>query len=467
VRRPDDTYNQPRQHDGDAMADFYDLAVIGSGAAASSVAYPCREAGWNVVVIDHRPLGGTCMLRGCDPKKVLVGASHALDYARRLTGEGLVGQLRIDWSALMRRKRSFTDPVPENREHVFADAGIKTMRGRASFVARDALRVGAETLQFRHAVIAAGAEPVRLGVSGEQHLATSERFLELDSLPARVVFVGGGYIAAEFSHLAARAGARVSVLQRGSRMLGHFDPDLVAMLMERFRSLGIDVRTDAAVEAIETRGGALLVHAKSPDGTLRIEADLVVHAAGRAPDFASMDLAAADIAIEKGRLRLNEFLQSPSNPAVYAAGDAAASGPPLTPVAGRDGEVVAANLLSFNHRRPDYRAVPSVAFTVPPIAAVGLSESAARERTGNLRVRHERASDWYTARQAAEPVYAYKTLVNADTDEILGAHLVGPHAEEVINLFALAMRHGLRASQMRDTVFAYPTGASDISYMFG
>jgi glutathione reductase (NADPH) len=111
--------------------------------------------------------------------------------------------------------------------------------------------------------------------------------------------------------------------------------------------------------------------------------------------------------------------------------------------------------------------VPSVAFTVPPIAAVGLSESAARERTGNLRVRHERASDWYTARQAAEPVYAYKTLVNADTDEILGAHLVGPHAEEVINLFALAMRHGLRASQMRDTVFAYPTGASDISYMFG
>jgi glutathione reductase (NADPH) len=115
VRRPDDTYNQPRQHDGDAMADFYDLAVIGSGAAASSVAYPCREAGWNVVVIDHRPLGGTCMLRGCDPKKVLVGASHALDYARRLTGEGLVGQLRIDWSALMRRKRSFTDPVPENR----------------------------------------------------------------------------------------------------------------------------------------------------------------------------------------------------------------------------------------------------------------------------------------------------------------------------------------------------------------
>jgi glutathione reductase (NADPH) len=139
----------------------------------------------------------------------------------------------------------------------------------------------------------------------------------------------------------------------------------------------------------------------------------------------------------------------------------------LTPVAGRDGAVVAANLLSGNHRRPDYRAVPSVAFTVPPIAAVGLSEVAARTTTRNLRVQHEQASDWYTARQAAEPVYGYKTLVDGDTDAILGAHLVGPHAEVVINLFALAMRNNLRAGQLRDTVFAYPTAASDVGYMFG
>jgi glutathione reductase (NADPH) len=449
------------------MSDLYDLVVIGSGAAASSAAYPCREAGWRVAVIDHRPLGGTCALRGCDPKKVLVGASEALDHARRLTGQGVAGELRIDWPALMRRKRSFTDPVPEDRARAFASAGIATIAGRASFVARDALRVGADTLRFRHAVIAAGAEPVQLGIGGEHHLATSERFLDLDSLPARLAFVGGGYIAAEFSHLAARAGAQVTVLQHGPRMLEGFDPDLVAMLMGRFQALGIDVRTGATVEAIEPRGDVFLVHAGTLEGNLTVDADLTVHAAGRAPDLASLDLEAAGVAVEKGRLRLNEFLQSVSNPAVYAAGDAAGVGPPLTPVAGRDGAVVAANLLSGNHRRPDYRAVPSVAFTVPPIAAVGLSEVAARTTTRNLRVQHEQASDWYTARQAAEPVYGYKTLVDGDTDAILGAHLVGPHAEVVINLFALAMRNNLRAGQLRDTVFAYPTAASDVGYMFG
>jgi glutathione reductase (NADPH) len=449
------------------MPELYDLVVIGSGAAASSVAYPCREAGWRVAMIDHRPLGGTCALRGCDPKKVLVGASDALDYARRLTGQGLVGDLRIDWPALMRRKRQFTDPVPQARADALAAAGITSMAGRAQFVARDTLCVGEMTLRFRHAVIAAGAEAVRLGVSGEQFLASSETFLAMDALPARIVFVGGGYIGAEFSHLAARAGARVTVLQHGPRMLQPFDADLVAMLMDRFRALGIDVRVGAAVEAIEQHGGGLFVHARTPEGPLTVEADVAVHAGGRAPDLAALNLAAADISSENGRLRLNGFLQSVSNPAVYAAGDATGMGPPLTPVAGRDGEAVAANLLSGNLRKPDYRAVPSVAFTVPPIASVGLSEPAARARTRNLKVWHEAASDWYTARQAAEPVYGYKTLVDGDTDAILGAHLVGPHAEEVINVFALALRHNLRAEQVKDTVFAYPTGASDVAYMLG
>jgi glutathione reductase (NADPH) len=200
---------------------------------------------------------------------------------------------------------------------------------------------------------------------------------------------------------------------------------------------------------------------------LTVETDLAVHAGGRAPDFASLDPAAAGVVMEHGRLRLNEYLQSESNPAIYAAGDSTTSGPPLTPVAGRDGEVVAANLLSGNHRKPNYFAIPSVSYTIPAIAAVGLSEEEARRQHPNVKVHHERAGDWYTARQAAEPVYGYKTLVDGDTDAILGAHLVGPHVEEVINLFALAIRHGLTASQFLDTVFAYPTGTSDVVYMLG
>jgi glutathione reductase (NADPH) len=151
--------------------------------------------------------------------------------------------------------------------------------------------------------------------------------------------------------------------------------------------------------------------------------------------------------------------------AVYAAGDAAAVGPPLTPVSSHDAGIVSANLLEGNKVRPDYRGVPSVAFTVPPIAMVGLHEEEARQQGLNFRVKSERASTWYTARRVAETVYGYKTLVEEGTGRILGAHLVGPHADEVINNFGLAIRHGLTADDVKATIFAYPTGASDIGYM--
>jgi glutathione reductase (NADPH) len=162
---------------------------------------------------------------------------------------------------------------------------------------------------------------------------------------------------------------------------------------------------------------------------------------------------------------LNEYLQSRSNPSVYAAGDAASVGPPLTPVSSHDGKVVAANILEGNRQKPDYRGVPSVVFTVPPIASVGLNERQAQEQGLKFKVKSENTPDWYTARRLAERVYGYKTLVEEGTGQILGAHIVGPHADEVINLFALAIRHHLTARDLQTTIFAYPTGASDIGYM--
>jgi glutathione reductase (NADPH) len=191
----------------------------------------------------------------------------------------------------------------------------------------------------------------------------------------------------------------------------------------------------------------------------------VIHAAGRSPALGALNLDAAGIAIENGRLKLNEFLQSVSNPAVYAAGDAAQAGPPLTPVSSHDAKVVVANILEGNRHRPNYLGVPSVAFTIPPIAAVGLSEACARERGLRFRVQSEKASDWYTARRVMEPTYGFKVLVEEPSERILGAHLVGPHADEVINVFALAMRNELTAAAVKATTFAYPTGASDVAYM--
>ncbi|HLQ25390.1 MAG TPA: NAD(P)/FAD-dependent oxidoreductase [Acidiferrobacterales bacterium] len=447
------------------MAKKYDLVIVGTGTAAMVAAMRVRAAGWSVAVIDFRPFGGTCALRGCDPKKMLVSGAEAIDLASRMQKHGVAGKLDINWPELIAFKRTFTDPVPGKHERMYAEKGIDTFHGHARFTGRNTMKVDDEVLEGRHFLIAAGAEPVTLGIPGEEHLATNEDFLNLERLPRRMVLAGGGYIAAEFSHIAARAGAQVTVLQRGERMLAHFDPDLVGWLMEKFRGIGIDVRTRTKVEGIEKTGSGFSVRASSEGKASMFEADLVVHAAGRAPALEALDLGAAEVAVKNGRLDLNEYLQSTSNPAVYAAGDAAQMGPPLTPVSSHDAKIVAANLLEGNKRKPDYTGVPSVAFTVPPIAAVGLSEAEAHKRGLRFRVKSQKASDWYTALRVAEPTYGFKVLVAEETDRVLGAHLVGPHADEVINIFALAIRQGLTAEALRTTIFAYPTGASDIGYM--
>jgi glutathione reductase (NADPH) len=447
------------------MSETFDLVVIGTGVAARGVAFPCRAAGWKVAVIDSRPVGGTCALRGCDPKKMLLAGAASVDHARRMAGKGVAGEPHIDWPALMEFKRSFTGPMPRKIEESYASQGIAMFHGCARFTGRNRLAVDGTALEARHVVIAAGARPVALGIAGEEHLTTSDDFLELEALPRNIVMVGGGYIAAEFSHIAARAGASVTVLQRGERLLTQFEPELVEWLLETFRAAGIEVRTGVAVEAVEKIQAGYRVTAGSGGEAERFEAELVVHAAGRAPALDALDPEAGEVATEDGRLRLNDYLQSVSNPAVYAAGDAAARGPPLTPVSSHDAEIVAANLLHGNRRKPDYRGVPSVAFTIPPIAAVGLGEAEARRQGLKFRVQTQNASDWFTARQAGGTVYGFKVLVEDGTQRILGAHLVGPHAEEVINLFALAIRHDLTAEELKSAPFAYPTSASDVGSM--
>src|SRR5215468_5671300 len=447
------------------MNDTYDLVIIGSGTAAQVASSQLRAAGWRVAIIDYRPFGGTCALRGCDSKKMLISGAEAMDAACRMQGHGVAGELRIEWRELMAFKRTFTDPVPHRVEERLIDIGIETFHGRARFTGKDSLAVGDRELKARYVLLASGAEPVPLGILGEEHVMTSERFLELETLPKRIVFVGGGYIAAEFSHLTARAGSEVVVLQRAERMLPAFDPDLVGWLMAKFGELGIDVRTRATVQEVTKTNEGFIVQA-STDGRMQtVNADLVVHAAGRAPDLKALDLAAAGVEVEDRRLKLNEFLQSVSNPRVYGAGDAAGRGPALTPVSSHDGKVVAGNLLEGNRHTPDYRGVPSVAFTIPPIATVGLGEAQARAEGLRVRVKSANTPDWYTARRLNERVYGFKTLVEEGSERILGAHLVGPHADEVINLFGLAIRHGLTTRELKTTVFAYPTGASDIGSM--
>ncbi len=449
------------------MTRKFDLVAIGTGSAASAVASRCRSAGWQVAIVDSRPFGGTCALRGCDPKKVLVGAAEAVDRACRMKGKGIqTEKLQIDWQELMRFKRSFTEPVPKYREEGFAKAGIVAFHGRARFVGPSSVQVNDDVLEGRYVVIAAGQEPADLSIPGTEHLTTSDQFLELDELPKRILFIGGGYIAFEFAHVAVRAGARVTIVHRGPRPLPLFDPDLVDQIVKSTRELGVDVHLGAEVVGVERGSGQLIVRASASAQKRTFEADMVVHAAGRVPEIDDLNLDGAGVERNKRGVTVNEFLQSVSNPAVYAAGDAAASGgPPLTPVASYDGIIVAANLLKGNHQKPNYLGIPTVVFTIPPLASVGLSESEAREQALRFRVKKEMTSNWYSSRRVGEKYSGFKVLVEEGTDRILGAHLLGSQAEEVINLFGVAMRSGMRAADLKHMLFAYPTHGSDLPYM--
>ena len=443
----------------------FDLVVVGTGVT-SAVATQCRHAGWTVAVVDSRPFGGTCALRGCIPKKILVGAAEAVHHARDMADIGVpAGTLTIDWPALIRFKRSLTDSTPERTEQAWAKIGIEQVHGRARFVDGTTLAVGDDRLIGRRVLIAAGAMPAPLKFPGADRLATSEAFLNLDRIPSRLVFVGGGYISFEFAHVAARAGADVTILHRGPRPLEGFDPDLVDGLVRRTRELGIRVELDTEVLGLDGDSGHLTVRGRQRGTERHFEADLAVHGAGRVPELDDLDLERAGVKREQRGVVVNQYLQSVSNSAVYAGGDAAASGPPLTPKADHDVGVLVANLLEGNRRAVSYDGIASAVFTVPPLASAGLSEDAARAAGLKFRINRQDTAGWYNTRRVGETASGFKVLIEEGTDRILGAHLLGPDAAEVINLFAVAIRLNLAAADLKQVPFAYPTYGSDIRFM--
>ncbi len=449
------------------MSKAFDLVVVGSGSAGHTAAITCRERGWSVAIVDERPFGGTCVLRGCDPKKVLVNAARVVDDAQRLVEKGILDRVpALRWSELMRFKRTFTDPMPEQRREIYEKAGIAAMHGRASFANERTLLVNGETLEAKHVVIASGAMAQHVA-PGDDLLIDSEGFLDLEELPPSLIFVGGGYIAFEFAHVAARAGAKVTILHRGARPLEGFDEDGVARVAELTRRLGIDLQLGTSVTGVRKESGEIVVSAQRGGATREFRARLGVLAAGRVPNLDGLSLEHGHVARTKRGVEVNEYLQSVSNPAVYAAGDAAdAGGLPLTPVAGNEGEIVAENLLEGNRRKVEFRGLTSMVYTIPPLGVTGLSEVAARERGIAFDVHQGDMLDWYSTRAVAGRAAFYKVLIEKSSGRVLGATILGPHAEEQINVLSLAIRAGIDAATLRETFFAYPTGSSDFEYMF-
>ncbi|MDZ7720537.1 MAG: NAD(P)/FAD-dependent oxidoreductase [Balneolaceae bacterium] len=444
----------------------FDLIVIGTGSGGSVTAGKCVKEGLNVAQIDALPFGGTCALRGCDPKKVLVGAAELLDWNHRMMGNGITSKASINWQDLMQFKHSFTEPVPEKREKGMNKVGISPIHGEASFVDEKTIKVNGDQYTAEHFLIATGAIPAPIPIDGFEHLTSSTEFLELDQLPQTIIFVGGGFISFEFANIAARAGSDAHIIHRGKQPLENFDEDLVQIVLEKAEETGVQVHLESEVTAIQKTHDGVLVKATSNGSQLELRGGIAVHGAGRIPNIEVLQLDKAGVKFSRSGIEVNDYLQSVSNPNIYAAGDVAATdGLPLTPVAGFESHMVASNILEGNHKKANYPAQPTVVFTIPPLAMVGLTEKQAKDQGYDIKVKFDETGDWYSYKRTNESHTAYKTIINKENGQLLGAHILGDKSEEIINLFAMAMNQQMKAVKLKQMIYAYPSHASDIPYM--
>lgn len=440
-----------------------DVVILGGGNAGIGVAGPVRAAGLSVAMIEARDMGGACPNRGCTPKKILVAAGHALEEIERAKVHQIsLGKPTLDWSALIERERAIVAPIPSRLHAAMQRHGVDVISGEGRFIAPDTIHVGDRYLEAKHIVIATGSFPRPLTFPGANYLVTSDDVLVNRNLPSSAVFIGGGVISLELGHVYARAGVNVTILETLPQLLPAIEPAAVEILRGECERIGLRVLTGVDVLRIEGTAGKLQVIFRHQELEQRIAADCVVNGAGRIPNVDDLDLAAGNVAHVNGRITLDPWLRSVSNPLVYVCGDAVPATPQLSPVATYEGGLVGRNIVEGACHVPNYEALPTSVYTVPALASVGLTERAAHEKGYKITVRDTDMRDWLSARTYAETAAWARIIVDETTGLLLGAHLVGHAAEELINLFALAIAHRIPAASLKDRIFAYPTFSSDI-----
>ena len=441
----------------------FDTVVIGSGTSAYYAVAGLNEAGRRVAIVDERPYGGTCALRGCQPKKYLVSNSEAVAMASHLVGRGIVAGPKTDWQSLQALKNAFLDGRSEAEVKDWQEAGVTTFHGRAVMSGEDEVTVGHDRLRAQHIVLATGSTPLRSEIPGAEHIRDSEHFLNLPDLPSRIVFIGGGYISFEFAHVAIHVGAeKITILHRSSRPLKAFDQDIVKVVLKASEVEGIKVVLNESPRSVESAENGLILQGSK--GAV-YESDLIIAATGRVPNLSVLKGGYGKVESSLRGVIVNEFLQSVSNPGVYAVGDCAATKYMLAPVADEEGKTAARNILEGNIKTIDYSVVPSVVFTIPSIGSVGLTEEQAKQQALDFRVNQGMTTHWPSSKRIGEEHGTYKILIDNQTNEILGAHIARHNSCEAINVLALAMKHKITASELAEFMWAYPTITSDLKYM--
>jgi len=443
------------------MADYdYDLFVIGAGSGGVRASRLAASMGARVAVAEERFLGGTCVNVGCIPKKLLVYASAFREEAAE-AAEGYgwtLGEPVFDWARLIANKDREIARLNGVYQKLLDDAGVETIEGRAAVVDPHRVSVDGRIASARHILVATGSRAFRPPeIEGIEHAITSDEAFYLDALPRRVAIVGGGYIAVEFAGIFHGMGSGVCQLYRGPMFLRGFDDDLRAHLAGEMRGRGIDLRFERVPTRIE-RGDAGL-RATLNDGS-QIEADEVLCAAGRHPNSGGLGLEAAGVTLASGgAIEVDEFSRT-SVPSIHAIGDVT-DRINLTPVAIHEAICLVNTLFNDRPMAPVHEAVPAAVFSQPPLGTVGLTETEARARYGEIDIYRSTFKGLKQTLTSSATRCLMKLVVDRASDRVLGLHMAGHEAGEIVQGFAVAVRSGLTKAQFDATIGIHPTLAEE------
>jgi glutathione reductase (NADPH) len=439
----------------------YDLFTIGAGSGGVRASRVSAAFGAKVAVAEEFRVGGTCVIRGCVPKKMLVyGAHFAEDLVDAENFGWTIEGKSFDWIKLRDAVLKDVDRLNGLYTQTLDNHGVEIIHERAELVGPHEIRLsGGRTVTAKHILIATGAWPFLPDVPGAEHVITSNEAFHLDAIPARMIIVGGGYIANEFAGIFNEFGSEVTIVNRSDQLLRGYDSSLRDRLIQISLTKGIQFRFNAQITAIAKReDGSLDV---ALDGCSDMNVDCVMYATGRVPNVKGLGLENAGVeTAEDGSIKVNEYSQT-NVPHIYAVGDVT-NRVQLTPVAIREGQAFAETVFNDNPQTVDYTNIPSAVFTHPPIAACGLTESEARNSYGSIKVFESDFRPMKNIVAGRNERGLYKMICDAATGKILGLHMIAPDAPEIMQAAAVAIKAGLTKADFDATVAIHPTMAEEL-----
>ena len=442
----------------------FDLFVIGAGSGGVRAARFAAGFGARVAVAESRYLGGTCVNVGCVPKKLLVYGAHVADELEQARGFGWsVEGVQFDWATLIANKTREIQRLNGIYRNLLVNSGVTLLEGHARILGAHEVEVNGQRYSAEHILVAVGGWPQVPEIPGRELAITSNEAFYLEQLPKRVLVVGGGYIAVEFASIFHGLGAQTTLLYRGERFLRGFDEAVRTHLEEELRKKGMDLQFSSDIAAIERQAdGSLLATLR--DGRV-LEADCVFYATGRRPMLDNLGLENAGVALdERGFIQVDGEYRS-NVPSILAIGDVVGR-VQLTPVALAEGMAVARRLYRPAEYRPvDYALIPTAVFSLPNIATVGLTEQQALERGHRVQVFESRFRAMKLTLTDCQERTLMKLVVDADTDRVLGCHMVGPEAGEVIQGLAVALKAGATKQVFDETLGIHPSAAEEFVTM--